>query len=145
MQTTSDLTVAFYKAAKKRCFCFICGDPVIQLHHVRPDQKVAEVAKIARFGDMASLRAEFNKCVPLCDRDHRAVHLGKIKGWMLGQTVHGVDSHDHEARKWMPMLDVIGIDERILLPQHHHALSTKPDVIALPPRFGTAPDIRRQI
>ena len=114
MDQDVDLCQAFYLAVKRQSFCLICRSPEVQFHHVFPEHKIAEVCKVAKLGNMNLLIDEFNKVVPLCEPDHRAVHRGRIKGWLFGRTVHGAPSHANEAVKHMPFLERIEMPERDL-------------------------------
>lgn len=105
---SSALTWDFYQAVKERSFCLICNSPDHQFHHVRPAEKIGEIARIARVGNLDLLKHEFNKCVPLCEACHRAVHKGRIAGWMDGATNYGRISNDRVARRYMPFLEYIG-------------------------------------
>lgn len=120
MMRNNEASVAFYKAVKAKAFCCICNTKdEVQLHHVRPLEKVSEVIKIAHMGNMGMLIAEFNKCVGLCDTHHRHVHEGRIQGWMWGRFNNGRESHGMRAGQYMPYLDVLGIRpvETFVLPR----------------------------
>lgn len=99
MAADSEVTKQFYYAVKSRSSCLICDNPNIQFHHIKPSEKVAEVCKVARVGDMGLLMAEFRKVVPVCDHDHRDIHAGKIKGWLFGKTIHGAPSSGQVAER----------------------------------------------
>lgn len=101
----SELAIVFYKIVKHNSKCLICGSPSIQMHHVCPKEKISEVFRIASSGDLKSTIREINKCVPLCDPDHRAVHKGIIPGWMEGpyDGGHGF-SKAFAAEKYRPYL-----------------------------------------
>lgn len=100
-----DLCVAFYKAVKDRCKCLICAASNPQFHHVSPSEKISEVHRIARIGNMDLLVNEFNKCVPLCEIHHRDVHSGKTAGWLDGLFDNGRKSDSIIAMRYMPFLD----------------------------------------
>ena len=101
-----DLCLSFYRAVKRNSLCLICNtNENIQFHHIIPAEKLTEVYKVAAMGNMRLLRDEFNKTVPLCDADHKAVHKGRITGWLLGKTVHGGYSDHSQAIKHMPYLN----------------------------------------
>ena len=102
------LTWEFYKAVKEISYCVICKEKEHQFHHVCPAEKISEIGKIARFGNISLLRHEFSKVIPLCDACHKSVHRGKKNGWMDGVADNGVKSSDYIARRWMPWLEVIG-------------------------------------
>lgn len=108
MESARNLTWDFYRAVKDKSCCLICGNTKTQMHHVSPAEKVSEIGKIAQTGNMGLLRHEFSKVVPLCDACHRAVHKGKIAGWMNGVTNYGKLSNDRVARRYMPFLEYIG-------------------------------------
>lgn len=112
MSQDVDLCIAFYKAVKRRSFCLICHDTDnIEFHHISPADKLSEVTKVAKLGNLDLLKAEFNKTLPLCSRDHKAVHAGRIKGWLFGRTIHGKPSDAREAVKFMPFLDKLEVLE----------------------------------
>jgi hypothetical protein len=102
----SELGLIFYKTVKHHSHCLLCHSTYnLQFHHVEPDQKVSEVFKIASAGDLAATIRELNKCVPLCDPDHKAVHKGLIKGWLKGQFENGRQSDALHALPYMPYLN----------------------------------------
>lgn len=105
---SSKLTWEFYLAVKDMSYCVICGVAHTQMHHCRPADKITEVGRIARLGNMDLLRHEINKTIPLCDAHHRAVHRGRISGYMDGAYDDGRPSRGHLAARFMPWLEVIG-------------------------------------
>jgi len=105
---SSNLTWEFYKAVKDMSYCVICNNKEHQFHHVNPSEKITEIGRIARVGNIGLLRHEFSKVIPLCEAHHRAVHRGKINGYMDGTTDCGKPSSGHLARRCMPWLEVIG-------------------------------------
>lgn len=98
----SELAVVFYKIIKHHSHCLMCGSPQTQFHHVCPEEKIAEVYKVASKGDLFATIKEIDKCVPLCDPDHRAVHKGRIPGWMNGKHDNGRLSQAFMAAQYMP-------------------------------------------
>lgn len=68
----------FVTRYKRFCGCKLCGErePVaLDLHHLNPDEKDDEVARLMRYG-LKVLKAEIRKCVVLCANCHRKVHAG---------------------------------------------------------------------
>lgn len=66
---------------KRMCKCAICkeSEPIaLDLHHVDPTEKDAEVGKLLT-GSMRRLRNEIRKCVVLCANCHRKVHAGLLE------------------------------------------------------------------
>lgn len=101
----SDLAVAFYKTVKHNSHCLICsGVRDLQFHHVCPSEKITEIHKIAKNAELIKVIEELNKCVPLCDTDHRAVHRGNRNGWLKGQFDNGKQSQALEAFAFLPYL-----------------------------------------
>jgi hypothetical protein len=76
----------------------------IQFHHIFPAEKVSEVHKIAKSGDLKATIAELDKCLPVCDPDHRAIHKGLRRGWLSGQFDNGKPSDALLALPYMPYL-----------------------------------------
>ncbi len=99
----SHIAVAFYKAVKHNSSCLICtSKDGLAFHHVNPEQKLAEVGKIAQMGNLPQLVDELNKCVPLCWTHHREVHKGLRKGWLEGLDDKGRPSDSTIAKRYMP-------------------------------------------
>lgn len=96
---------------KEASYCVICGEKNIQFHHCNPAEKVSEIGKLARLGNLPLLRAEFAKVIPLCEAHHRGTHRGHIQGYMNGTFDNGKPSSDHHALRFMPWLAVIGEPE----------------------------------
>lgn len=68
----------FVTRYKRFCGCRLCGErePVaLDLHHLNPNEKDDEVARLMRYG-MKVLKAEIRKCAVLCANCHRKVHAG---------------------------------------------------------------------
>lgn len=110
-----DLCMAFYRAVKERSRCIVpkCKCHDTQMHHVHPRDKIAEIIKLVRLGDFSLVVAEFNKCIPLCDKHHRQVHTGARTGYLVGQFDNHIPTYDDKkARKFMPYLSHIGMDAR---------------------------------
>lgn len=101
----SELALQFYKHVKHNSHCLICLSSYnLNFHHVEPAQKVSEVFKVAKNGDLAATIAELQKCVPVCDPDHRAIHRGLRRGWLAGQFDNGKPSDATHALPYMPYL-----------------------------------------
>lgn len=102
----SELALVFYKTIKHNSNCLICGSSYnIQFHHCEPEQKISEIFKIAKGGDLRATIEEMQKCVPVCDPDHRAIHRGLRRGWLKGEFDNGRPSHAIEALPYMPYLN----------------------------------------
>jgi hypothetical protein len=101
----SELSTVFYKTVKHHSTCLICGTAKdIQFHHVCPSDKIAEVSKVAKANELRATIEEMNKCVPLCDVHHKAVHRGLRHGWLSGQFDNGQASYPDQAARFMPYL-----------------------------------------
>lgn len=115
----SELSLVFYKVIKHHSHCLICNAPQIQMHHVAPREKISEVYKIAANGDMAATINEINKCVPLCDPHHRAVHKGNIPGWLDGKHDNGRSSDSFMVQQYRPYLVWFGKHHPHILKRFH--------------------------
>ncbi len=105
---SGDLSVAFYKTIKHHSSCLVCHSKKnLTFHHVKPEQKVNELHKVARNYPFRSLVEEFNKCVPLCWGHHLEVHKGTRQGWMSGHFDNGKPSHAAVASRFMPYLNYL--------------------------------------
>lgn len=51
-----------------------CAETAIEWHHVRPETRLFKIAQTGPRGVAALLR-ELQKCVPLCSRHHRQIHV----------------------------------------------------------------------
>lgn len=98
----SELAVIFYKAVKHNSHCVICKGPGVQWHHVRPADKINEVCKVAKHGDLTATVQELDKCIPLCQVHHSAVHKGIIPGYLDGRHDNGLPSFSWAAQPYMP-------------------------------------------
>jgi hypothetical protein len=108
----TNLCLDFYMAVKPHMRCCICHrKDGVQLHHVRPADKISEVIKVAKCGIFTDLIDEFNKCVGVCDEHHREIHRGVRQGWLDGKYDNGKASHAMIARQFMPYLDWISLKE----------------------------------
>lgn len=95
----------FSKVVKHNSSCLICNSSYnLNYHHVFPDQKLSEVFKVARGGDLRATIDEINKCVVVCEPDHRAIHRGLRRGWLSGQFDNGKQSDALLALPYMPYL-----------------------------------------
>lgn len=104
-QPVVSLTHQFYRSVKSSTSCVYnqCGDTrSIEFHHVDPRTKVDTVYNISRTGTVEELIAEMKKCVPLCSEHHKAVHAGRIRGWLKGKFNNGKDSNSLEADHYLP-------------------------------------------
>ena len=99
-----ELAHAFYKAVKNDSRCLVCDYQGVQFHHVKPENKISEMRRIAMTGDLKATIEELNKCVPLCHVHHLAVHKGVIGGWLDGRYENGSKSMDYKAQEFMPYL-----------------------------------------
>lgn len=101
----SELSILFYKTVKHNSACMICGtNNNLQFHHVEPADKISEVHKIAKNNDLATTIAEMNKCLPICDSDHRGIHKGLRRGWLKGHFDNGKPSNALFALPYLPYL-----------------------------------------
>ena len=133
----SDLAMDFYRAVKHHSSCLICGGPGVQFHHCRPVDKIAEIHKIAKHGDLTSTIDEMQKCVTLCDAHHRAVHRGVIPGWLDGHHDNGKPSTAFAAAPFMPYLVWFGRKHPHVLKRFHRDYIDR-DHRALWPVFNAA-------
>lgn len=111
----SELATVFYKVIKHNSYCVICGSPDIQFHHVNPAQKLSEIYRVAKMGDMRATITELQKCIPLCQIHHTAVHKGQILGYLDGKFDNGGKSTAHNAAKFMPYLSVFARANRSVI------------------------------
>jgi hypothetical protein len=100
----SELAVVFYKTIKHNSCCVICQASSPQFHHVLRSEKIAEVHKVAKMGDLQATIDEFQKCIPLCQVHHTAVHKGVIPGYLRGEYDNGRRADDSAAQQYMPYL-----------------------------------------
>jgi 5-methylcytosine-specific restriction endonuclease McrA len=70
----------WYKRIKSSGCCFICGaKKYLQYHHINPDNKVDNVARLVHAcAEKDIIIEEMSKCVLLCRRCHCRVHA-KLK------------------------------------------------------------------
>jgi hypothetical protein len=101
----SDLATVFYKTIKHNSSCVICKSPQIQFHHVLREEKIDEVGKIAKMGDLAATIQEVQKCLPVCQPHHTAIHKGIIPGYLRGNYDNGRRGDDSAAQQFMPYLN----------------------------------------
>lgn len=101
----SELAIVFFKTIKHNSSCVICHAPSPQFHHVNPSEKISEVAKVARMGDLKSTIEELNKCINLCQVHHTAVHKGVLPGFLNGFYDNGRRADDYYARPFMPLVE----------------------------------------
>lgn len=104
----SEIAMVFYKIVKHNSYCLICGSPNVQFHHCTPAEKINEIHKVAKTGDLAACIDELQKCVPLCDPHHRGVHRGVIQGWLDGHHDNGRPSTAFAAAKFRPYVTWFG-------------------------------------
>ena len=100
-----ELTYQFYRAVKSSTSCVVpkCRIRDVQFHHVIPEEKKHNIAEIARHGTIEELTAELKKCVPVCDGHHKAIHAGRLRGYLVGRFNSGEQTWDDSAaRKHMP-------------------------------------------
>jgi hypothetical protein len=101
----SQLAQVFYHAVKAESKCLICGTSHdLNMHHVKPADKVSELRRIAINGDLKATIEELNKVVPLCQTHHLAVHKGIIGGWLDGKYESGSKAQAYKAKEFMPYL-----------------------------------------
>jgi hypothetical protein len=102
----SELAYDFYQAIKNNSKCMVCGSPDhLNFHHVTPADKVTEIIKIIRMGDLPGSVAELQKTIPVCEDDHRRIHKGQLKGWLNGQFNSGQPSTAEHAKQYMPYVN----------------------------------------
>ena len=81
---TSDLDLKrdWYRALKRNSPCMICSenDPnVIELHHKHPEDKLDTVLRLVKSNrPFGVVKAETEKCVPVCSNCHKKIHYGSI-------------------------------------------------------------------
>lgn len=56
-------------------------------------------------GDLVATIEEFNKCIPLCQVHHTAVHKGVIPGYLRGTYDNGRPANDDFAKPFMPYIN----------------------------------------
>lgn len=101
----SELAIIFYKHVKHNSKCMVCGSAeCLNFHHIRPADKTMEILKIARHGDLPSTIAELEKCIPVCEFDHKRIHKGQLQGWLDGHFDNGRPSHAAHAMQYAPYL-----------------------------------------
>lgn len=102
----SELAMIFYKHVKHHSKCMVCGSVEhLNMHHIAPADKITEILKIARHGDMVATIAEIQKTIPVCEFDHRRIHRGQLKGWLDGYFDNGKLSTAENAYKYSPYLN----------------------------------------
>lgn len=100
----SELAVIFAKVVRHHSHCVVCKANGPQYHHVDPSTKLSEVSRVARTGDLSLTIKEINKCIPLCQTHHTAVHKGVIPGYLDGKYDNGMSSEATFARQYMPYM-----------------------------------------
>lgn len=122
--TDIDLTRTFYHVAKRQMKCVICRSPNdIDMHHVKPAEKVNTVYALSYSGDIASLVVEFKKCIPICRPHHKDVHMGRFTGWMDGKFDNGKLSSGYKAAKYMPYISRVPLDLSFFSAEEKKAIS----------------------
>ena len=80
--TDLDLKTDWYRALKRKSPCIVCSedDPnVIELHHKHPEEKLDTVLRLVKsIKPFGVIKAETEKCVPVCSNCHKKVHYGSI-------------------------------------------------------------------
>lgn len=105
----SEIALAFYKHIKHNSKCMVCGSTEhLNFHHIKPVDKITEIFKLVSCGDLTATVTEMNKCIPLCEFDHRRVHQGKLHGWLDGHYDNGKQSVGHLAYQYAPYLNWLG-------------------------------------
>lgn len=104
----SEIALQFYKHIKHNSKCMVCGsNEHLNFHHVKPADKITEIFKIVSQGDLQATVEEMQKCVPLCEFDHKRVHQGKLHGWLDGYYDNGKPSNARLAYQYAPYLNWI--------------------------------------
>lgn len=102
----SELALQFYKHTKHHSKCMVCGSAEhLNFHHIRPADKITEILKVARYGDMVATVAELQKTIPICEHDHKRIHRGQLRGWLDGHFDNGEPSTGQYAYQYSPYLN----------------------------------------
>lgn len=102
----SELAMVFYKHVKHNSHCMVCGSAEhVTFHHIKPADKVTEILKVARWGDMVATVSELNKTIPICEHDHQRIHKGNLRGWLDGHFDNGRPSTAEYAYQYSPYLN----------------------------------------
>lgn len=84
----------------------VCGSAEhLNFHHIRPVDKITEILKVARHGDMVATVNEIQKTIPVCEFDHKRIHKGQLRGWLDGQFDNGKPSTAEYAYQYSPYLN----------------------------------------
>lgn len=78
---THEKLVLFLNNYKKNLHCLICKENescCLDFHHLNPEQKITEIARLMKGGSLRKLKEELLKCIPLCANCHRKLHAGLI-------------------------------------------------------------------
>lgn len=84
MYQDADLSLKrdWYRALKKNSPCIVCSENdsnVIELHHKHPEDKVDTVLRLVKSNKpFGVIKAETEKCLPVCSNCHKKVHYGSI-------------------------------------------------------------------
>lgn len=101
----SELSLIFCKVVKHNSKCMVCGSSEnLQWHHWDRKEKVDTIHRIAKSNNLQAVIAELNKCIPVCDYDHKRIHKGHLDGWMRGEFDNGKPSSDRYAAMYSPYL-----------------------------------------
>lgn len=102
----SELATQFYKHTKHNSRCMVCGSVEhLNFHHIKPADKVTEILKVARWGDLPATISELNKTIPVCEHDHKRIHKGNLRGWLDGHFDNGKPSTAEYAMQYSPYLN----------------------------------------
>lgn len=71
-----------YKAWRETLECSLCDETetcCLDLHHLDPSEKDANIADVTRYWSWDKLMSEVDKCIVVCSNCHRKIHAGIIK------------------------------------------------------------------
>lgn len=81
-KTRNVANTARFKEWKEQQKCLCCGESetcCLDLHHLDPSEKEAELSNVASYWNWERMQAEIDKCVVVCSNCHRKIHAGVIK------------------------------------------------------------------
>lgn len=70
-----------YKEWKETLSCSLCPESepcCLDLHHLDPNEKDANIADVTRYWSWERLMEEVEKCIVVCSNCHRKIHAGII-------------------------------------------------------------------
>lgn len=134
----TELAMRFHQHVKANSKCMVCGSfEHITFHHIKPVDKITEICKIARTGDLTATVLEMNKTIPICEMDHTRIHRGKLVGWLDGAYDNGTLSTGQFAYQYSPYLNWLA-KKRPQVFKDFYERYIQPNNKALAPLFNAA-------